>query len=394
MSTTPASTTTTGTAKGRTPARNCHARRSKPRDSRPRSYSHRAPAPTSTSADLSLRRTRDTLVGEEDMTGTVREYLYAGGEAPTAMRSRNSDGSYSNFFFVTNTHGDVVALTDKDGNVVNRYAYGPWGEATRVSEQVHQPFRYAGYRYEDGFDLYYLRARWMDPNTGRFLSRDPLRGNPMKPITLNRYAYARCSPSTLTDASGLSPTCKRGITALASIVDSMASIYVRNNTREELNQFVDAMGFHIVGWAPWQLSSGPPEAFGMGQNRDRPERGPLQLGTYGWAETDDPNPAHHLIAFLVSGYKLWGWSPWLYETHLSDNGTVEDIALGDVGVDLGNRLRTGALLARDLGSEILRLLMSSEGPCYRPKLTRHWVSGPNAGGYEEIADYPDTSRWR
>ncbi|RIK04174.1 MAG: hypothetical protein DCC49_13585 [Acidobacteria bacterium] len=86
------------------------------------------------------------------MTGTVREYLYAGGEAPAAMRARNSDGSYSNYFFVTNTHGDVVAITDKDGNIVNRYAYGPWGEATRVSEQVHQPFRYAGYRYEDGFD--------------------------------------------------------------------------------------------------------------------------------------------------------------------------------------------------------------------------------------------------
>ncbi|RIK04517.1 MAG: hypothetical protein DCC49_13340, partial [Acidobacteria bacterium] len=60
---------------------------------------------------MPLRRPRDTSVGEEDMTGTVREYLYAGGEAPTAMRSRNSDGTYSNFFFVTNTHGDVVAVT-------------------------------------------------------------------------------------------------------------------------------------------------------------------------------------------------------------------------------------------------------------------------------------------
>ncbi|RIK03776.1 MAG: hypothetical protein DCC49_13830, partial [Acidobacteria bacterium] len=114
---------------------------------------------------MPLRPARDTLVSEEDMTGTIREYLYAGGEAPTAMRARNPGGSYSNYFFVTNTHGDVVAVTDKDGNIVNRYAYGPWGEATRVSEQVHQPFRYAGYRYEDGFDLYYLRARWMDPNT-------------------------------------------------------------------------------------------------------------------------------------------------------------------------------------------------------------------------------------
>lgn len=50
------------------------------------------------------------------MTGTVREYLYAGGEAPTAMRARQADGSYKNFFFVTNTHGDVVGVMGREGS--------------------------------------------------------------------------------------------------------------------------------------------------------------------------------------------------------------------------------------------------------------------------------------
>ncbi|RIK05039.1 MAG: hypothetical protein DCC49_12980 [Acidobacteria bacterium] len=206
MPTTPATFTTTRAANGRTPAQRQHATPGRPRDSRPRPYSHRAPAPTRPFSLLSLRPVRDTLVGEEDMTGTVREYLYAGGEAPTAMRSRNGDGSYSNYFFATNTHGDVVALTDKDGNIVNRYAYGPWGEATRVSEQVHQPFRYAGYRYEDGFDLYYLRARWYDAGTGRFLSRDPYRGDNFLVPSLNRYVYAQSVPPTMKDPTGLSPS--------------------------------------------------------------------------------------------------------------------------------------------------------------------------------------------
>ncbi|RIK04456.1 MAG: hypothetical protein DCC49_13400, partial [Acidobacteria bacterium] len=114
-------------------------------------------------------------------------------------------GSYSNYFFVTNTHGDVVALTDRDGNVVNRYAYGPWGEATRVSEQVHQPFRYGGYRYEDSFDLYYLRARWYDAGTGRFLSRDEWRGAAGRLASLGRYLYAYENPATLADYLGSSP---------------------------------------------------------------------------------------------------------------------------------------------------------------------------------------------
>ncbi|RIK03835.1 MAG: hypothetical protein DCC49_13795 [Acidobacteria bacterium] len=138
-------------------------------------------------------------------------------EAPTAMRSRNSDGTYSNYFFVTNTHGDVVALTDRVGAIVNRYAYGPWGEATRVSESVHQPFRYAGYRYEDGFDLYYLRARWMDPGTGRFLSRDDERGTNSRLLSINRYVYAALNPPSATDPSGHAPrrpTIGQGIYAL------------------------------------------------------------------------------------------------------------------------------------------------------------------------------------
>ncbi|RIK05041.1 MAG: hypothetical protein DCC49_12990 [Acidobacteria bacterium] len=205
MPTNPPLATATRATERRSPVGRRVAQPSKPRDSRPRSYSHRAPTPTSTFIKMPLRPARDTLVGEEDMTGTVREYLYAGGEAPTAMRSRNVDGTYSNFFFVTNTHGDVVALTDKDGNIVNRYAYGPWGEATRVSEQVHQPFRYAGYRYEDGFDLYYLRARWMDPNTGRFLSRDANAGAKSDLRSLNRYIYTLGCPTSFVDPSGYGP---------------------------------------------------------------------------------------------------------------------------------------------------------------------------------------------
>ncbi|RIK03837.1 MAG: hypothetical protein DCC49_13805 [Acidobacteria bacterium] len=202
----------------------------------------------------------DRLVGEEDMTGTVREYLYAGGEAPAAMRSRNTDGSYSNYFFVTNTHGDVVALTDRDGNIVNRYAYGPWGEATRVSEQVHQPFRYAGYRYEDGFDLYYLRARWLDPNTGRFLSRDDYRGNPRSVASLNRYAYAFGRPTSVTDPSGLSPqspnagtsgSCGICTSVLGCILDSYAfdclkwSWYI--GLGAEYQEWVESLPFPIPG---------------------------------------------------------------------------------------------------------------------------------------------------
>jgi RHS repeat-associated protein len=197
------------------------------------------------------------LIAEEDMTGIVREYLYGGGEAPTAMRSRNSDGSYSNYFFITNTHGDVVTVTDKDGQVVNRYAYGFWGEATRISEQLPQPFRYAGYYYDQDAELYWLRARWYDPGTGRFLSRDPIAVSSTAFVRMNSYAYAANSPPTLVDSSGLSPV-SRNVIALFHGQSASAPFEIfRTFVREEFP------GWH---WAEltYHLSStgflgGPPE---------------------------------------------------------------------------------------------------------------------------------------
>ncbi|RIK05033.1 MAG: hypothetical protein DCC49_12950, partial [Acidobacteria bacterium] len=311
------------------------------------------------------------LVLEEDMTGTVREYLYAGGEAPAAMRSRNSDGSYSNFFFVTNTHGDVVAVTDRDGQVVNRYAYGPWGEATRVSEQVHQPFRYAGYRFEDGFDLYYLRARWMDPNTGRFLSRDPAMPNPLKLCSLNKYIYTHDNPSSSTDPSGRYP-CKQGIYRLGIFVDILADVYVQDDHNvEQVDEFVRQIGLRIAGFP-----TGHPSL----EHRDPP----WKFGRQGWNPyyAEDEDEAHHLAAFIVIGYEDYPLSSRqfeIYKKRRHGTGNRQDWRLGDVGRELGTNLRlttryrgdpiAGApagLTAHDLGSEIVRRLSTGNCDEYEP----------------------------
>ncbi len=50
--------------------------------------------------------------------------------------------------------------------------------------------------------MLYLRARWYDPQQGRFLSRDPWDGDLSNPQTLNPYAYAHSQPTRYTDPSG------------------------------------------------------------------------------------------------------------------------------------------------------------------------------------------------
>jgi RHS repeat-associated protein len=51
-------------------------------------------------------------------------------------------------------------------------------------------------------DLYYLRARYYDPASGRFLTRDRFTGFATMPQSQNRYSYARNNPTLLVDPYG------------------------------------------------------------------------------------------------------------------------------------------------------------------------------------------------
>lgn len=53
----------------------------------------------------------------------------------------------------------------------------------------------------------YLRARYYDPGTGRFISKDPFSGALERPQTLTAYPYVQNNPVNFTDPSGMCPWC-------------------------------------------------------------------------------------------------------------------------------------------------------------------------------------------
>ncbi|HZU11363.1 MAG TPA: RHS repeat-associated core domain-containing protein [Chloroflexota bacterium] len=89
----------------------------------------------------------------------------------------------------------MVGLTNSSGAVVNSYAYDPYGNATSVSEQVSNPFRYIGAIWDASTGLYKMGERYYDPSVGRFTQLDPLGTG---------YAYAGGDPINFSDPSGLS----------------------------------------------------------------------------------------------------------------------------------------------------------------------------------------------
>jgi RHS repeat-associated protein len=64
------------------------------------------------------------------------------------------------------------------------------------------PSIYRGEQYDSDLGLYYLRARYYNPATGRFLGRDPLNGKITIPATLHKYLYVGGDPVNWIDPSG------------------------------------------------------------------------------------------------------------------------------------------------------------------------------------------------
>jgi RHS repeat-associated protein len=62
----------------------------------------------------------------------------------------------------------------------------------------------SGEQYDPDLGLYYLRARYYNSLTGRFISRDPVGGQMADPKTLHKYLYASGDPVNAKDPTGRS----------------------------------------------------------------------------------------------------------------------------------------------------------------------------------------------
>jgi len=113
------------------------------------------------------------------------------------------NGNKSEYTYYTqNAHGDVVNLTNAGGEVVKSYTYDAFGVEKNIDENDTNAFRYCGEYYDTETGTVYLRARYYNPTTGRFISRDSFAGKNEDPLSLNRYTYCHNNPILYFDPSG------------------------------------------------------------------------------------------------------------------------------------------------------------------------------------------------
>jgi|GEM_PF-2035297 len=114
-------------------------------------------------------------------------------------------------YYITDALGSVIALTDSSGNVTDTYEYSEYGELTASTGSSYNSYRFTGQQWDEDSGLYYMRARYYNTHTGRYLSRDPALEEILAYIntvsqnisTINIYTYAENNPVLITDANGL-----------------------------------------------------------------------------------------------------------------------------------------------------------------------------------------------
>ena len=98
--------------------------------------------------------------------------------------------------------GSVRVLSDQTGGDSDRYAYTAFGQLIEHDGASLQPYLFAGQPFDPNVRFYYNRARWLDPEIGRFVSVDPVGGVLSDPASLHKYLYAANDPANATDPTG------------------------------------------------------------------------------------------------------------------------------------------------------------------------------------------------
>ena len=144
-------------------------------------------------------------VMEELVNGAVqREYTYG---LDRISENQLVGGAWTASFYGADGMDSVRQLTNSAGTVTDTYEYDAFGNMvnkTGPSPSTYTPnnYLYRGEQYDPDLGLYYLRARYYNPNTGRFLSRDPEDGNSNDPASLHKYLYANGDPVNGIDPMG------------------------------------------------------------------------------------------------------------------------------------------------------------------------------------------------
>lgn len=136
----------------------------------------------------------------QNLSGLEDNVIYA------ERKVTGTDGTasaYQDFLYTKDIQGSTSSILNKDTKGELSYEYDDFGETSiHGSSALKNEICYTGGIYDESTGLYYLNARYYDPENGRFLTEDTYRGEVNDPDTLHLYAYCKNNPINYVDPSG------------------------------------------------------------------------------------------------------------------------------------------------------------------------------------------------
>jgi RHS repeat-associated protein len=135
------------------------------------------------------------LIEEVDNTGNVLA-RYTQGRGVDQPLSMLRGGT--NTYYLSDAIRSITSLSTSAGALANTYTYDSFGKLTASTGTLTNPFQFTGREFDQETGIYFYRARYYDPQIGRFASEDPVKffaGN-------NFYDYALNNPTNLVDPTG------------------------------------------------------------------------------------------------------------------------------------------------------------------------------------------------
>jgi RHS repeat-associated protein len=140
----------------------------------------------------------DNLIEELDTSGNVLARYTQGINGDEHLSElRSSTVSY----YEQDGLESVSSLSSSAGTLANTYNYDSFGNLIASSGTLVNPFQYTGRDYDAETGLRYYRARYYDPQVGRFISEDPRRFDG----GIDFYRYVSNNVPNKIDPFGLTP---------------------------------------------------------------------------------------------------------------------------------------------------------------------------------------------
>jgi len=273
---------------------------------------------------LDHSRNMSHVLCETDSFGMITAYYIHGPEIVGHLSF--SYGSYnSQRYYHTNHIGSVVALSDETESITDRYAYTPFGVPAGNQGATANPFTYIGslgvMTEADG--LYFMRARFYEPDTGRFLGKDPVEGKLADPMSLYKYNYAS-NPLRYIDPSGQIVEAIELTSKVSSLLMNIDYALEEEHTNMGAAWMLTKLSLKSVSLTRHLIGKGNP-VIGLGI-----ETANFGIGMKaGWGRNYTKKPSGgYVIGYLMGAYTEHGyalvkhaWDKWRYHRKQNSSGS-------------------------------------------------------------------------